>query len=124
VNPATQATQGPGPPAAERDAVRVAERVAAAWHSVDHSGRLDVPICVVAAIALVSTTGPDGRDQGESLTAWIRGDIAGFARTVWTATLTPAAPTWPPLCIRSWPGSTHSTTHGPRRGRPSGGPRW
>ena len=87
MNATTQATQGPGSPAVERAAVRVAERVAAAWHSVDHSGRLDVPICVVAAIALASTTGPDGQDVTESLTAWIRGDIAGFARTVWTRTL-------------------------------------
>ena len=79
---------GSGPPGAERDASRIAERVAAAWHSVDHSGRLDVPMSVVAAIATTSATAADGHDLTESLTAWITEDFAGFARTVWAKILT------------------------------------
>ena len=79
---------GSGPPGAERDASRIAERVAAAWHSVDHSGRLDVPMSVVAAIATTSATAADGQDLTESLTAWITEDFAGFARTVWAKILT------------------------------------
>jgi hypothetical protein len=68
--------------------MRIAERVATAWHSVDHSGRLDIPMSVVATIATVSATGPDGQDPTESLTAWISTDFAEFARTVWAKILT------------------------------------
>jgi hypothetical protein len=63
---------------------RIAEAVAQAWHRADHSGRLDVPISVVAAIALVSSTGRDGRDHSPALTEWITGGFTDFAHTVWT----------------------------------------
>ncbi|HZD14852.1 MAG TPA: N-6 DNA methylase [Pseudonocardiaceae bacterium] len=65
------------------DVTRIAEAVAQAWHRADHSGRLDVPISVVATIALVSTTGRHGRDHSPALTEWITGDFTDFAHTVW-----------------------------------------
>jgi hypothetical protein len=114
----------------ERDAVRIAERVAEAWHSVDHSGRLDVPMSVVAAIATVSVTSADGQDLTEPLTAWITADVAEFARTVWARFLTGrsdlAAPLYPMI---AWlypqphnhpdPGNNHSDSEAGEEGEPS-----
>ena len=115
---------------AERDAVRIAERVAEAWHSVDHSGRLDVPMSVVAAIATVSATSAEGQDLTESLTAWITANVVEFARTVWARFLTGrpdlAAPLYPMI---AWlypppdnhpdPGSNRSHSEEGEEGEPS-----
>jgi hypothetical protein len=53
-NPGPRRRQAPrvgAPVRGEAHAVRICEAVCAAWHRHDVSGRLDVPVSVVAALA-------------------------------------------------------------------------
>ncbi|MBA8823818.1 hypothetical protein FHX42_001147 [Saccharopolyspora lacisalsi] len=65
-------------------AVAIGEAVDAAWHRAHSAGRLDVPLSVVAALALLRQHDSNGPDPAEQLRGLTTDDFFGLVRQVWT----------------------------------------
>jgi hypothetical protein len=66
---------------------KIADAVAAAWHGTYGSGRLDVPVCVVATIAAAPQRDVDGLDSTDTMLAWTVEEFITYSRMVWTAVI-------------------------------------
>lgn len=75
----------PQPPASpDIHARQIAEAVETAWHRSFGSGRLDVPLSVVATLACVPARTSAGEDTTEVITRWDETTLMTFTRQVWT----------------------------------------
>jgi hypothetical protein len=66
---------------------KVAEAVAAAWFGAHGSGRLEVPLSVVATLAAAPLKGPGGIDVTDVVIDWGPDDFTAYARGVWTSVI-------------------------------------
>jgi hypothetical protein len=71
---------GNGP---DSQARTIAEAVTAAWHQVDHSGRLDIPLATLATLAVVAPPPPTGRLAAQ-IAAHGASEFHQLTRAVWT----------------------------------------
>ena len=63
---------------------KIADAVAAAWHRTYGSGRLDVPVSVVATLAAAPQRDVHGNDSTEIMMAWDLDEFHTYSRAVWT----------------------------------------
>jgi hypothetical protein len=71
------------PSDAKEHARKVAEAVDEAWHGQFGGSRIEIPISVVAALALVSRDDPDGPDPTEQALALSPAGFAELLRSIW-----------------------------------------
>jgi hypothetical protein len=64
--------------------LRLAERVASAWHNHHGGSDIAIPVGVVAALALVRQRDPDGADLADQLLALDPGQLLDVLREIWT----------------------------------------
>lgn len=62
----------------------IADAVVGAWHRFDNTGRIDVPLSVVATLASLSREGPGGDELVAALAECDASDIAEYVRFIWT----------------------------------------
>ncbi|MGC7093973.1 N-6 DNA methylase [Amycolatopsis lurida] len=78
----------PTPPAnAEAHARKIAEAVETAWHHTYGSGRLDVPISVIATLAALPQHDSHGRDFADTAREWNTEEFVGYARHTWRSVI-------------------------------------
>jgi N-6 DNA methylase len=75
------------PPSVGLHAQRIAESVEKAWHRSYGSGRLDVPLSVVATLAAAPQQDSAGNDSAEVMTRWTADDFLTSARKTWTTVI-------------------------------------
>jgi N-6 DNA Methylase len=80
-------------------AVKIAEAAASAWWKAHGSSRDEIPLGVVAALALTTQADPSGPDPAKLILGADRDDIAELLRHIWTL----FAITRPELSIRVGP---------------------
>jgi len=66
------------------DAGRIARAAASAWWKAHGSGRGEIPLGVVAALALTERADPDGPDPASQILAADRDQTADLLRDIWT----------------------------------------
>jgi hypothetical protein len=74
----------PVPDDPRQHAQAIAEAVDAAWHSNFGGSRIEIPISVVAALALIAQADPDGPDLTEQAMRLSPPGFAVLLRTIWT----------------------------------------
>jgi hypothetical protein len=77
------------PPAsnAEKHADKIADAVRTAWFAVHGSGRIDIPVCVVATLAAAPEKGPDNMDVTDMMLGWQSDEFMAYAKNIWTAVI-------------------------------------
>jgi hypothetical protein len=65
-------------------AVKIAEAAASAWWKAHGSSRDEIPLGVVAALALTTQADPSGPDPARLILGADRDDIADLLRHIWT----------------------------------------
>lgn len=71
----------------DRHAVDIAQAVDVAWNRSNHSGRRDVALSVVSALALLNQRDPDSSDLAEQLCAQNAEEFARTLREIYTAVI-------------------------------------
>nr|WP_083466658.1 N-6 DNA methylase [Kibdelosporangium sp. MJ126-NF4]CEL17646.1 hypothetical protein [Kibdelosporangium sp. MJ126-NF4]CTQ91127.1 hypothetical protein [Kibdelosporangium sp. MJ126-NF4] len=66
---------------------KIAEAVEAAWYGSHGSGRLEVPVSVIATLAAAPQRDPQGVDGTEAMLHWEADDFVRFARMVWRSVI-------------------------------------
>jgi hypothetical protein len=64
---------------------KIADAVAAAWFGAHGSGRLEVPLSVVATLAAAPLKGQGGVDVTEVMIDWSPDDFTTYAKWIWTS---------------------------------------
>jgi hypothetical protein len=62
----------------------IAEAVRASWHSSYGSGRVEVPVSVVATLAAAPRTTPDGANVTNVMSMWTSDELASYTKCIWT----------------------------------------
>lgn len=70
---------GPSP-----DAAKIAQSASSAWWRTHGGSRSEIPLGVVAALALTTRADPDGPDPASQILGADREQIAGLLRDIWT----------------------------------------
>lgn len=73
----------PVPVNAEMHARKIAEAAELAWHGSYGSGRIDVPVAVIATIAALPEKDSRGNDVVDTMGAWTKGEFIAYARHTW-----------------------------------------
>jgi hypothetical protein len=68
----------------EVHARQVAEAVETAWHGSYGTGRLDVPLSIVATLAAIPAHSPTTPDTTEILMSWDESMLMTLTRQIWT----------------------------------------
>jgi hypothetical protein len=83
----TSKRRQPPPSNAEQHADKIAEAVRTAWFAAHGSGRIDVPVCVVATLAAAPQTSPDHADVTDMMLNWQQDEFIAYAKNIWTAVI-------------------------------------
>jgi hypothetical protein len=68
---------------AEMHARKLAEAVESAWHGAYSSGRLDVPLSVIATLAALPQKDSHGHDVVDTVIEWTADEFIDYARHTW-----------------------------------------
>lgn len=78
----------PSPPSSpDTQAHKIADAVGTAWHRAHGTGRLDVPVSVVATLAAAAQYDSEGNDNTTVIIEWSCDAFLAYARRVWRSAI-------------------------------------
>ncbi|MFC0112592.1 N-6 DNA methylase [Kibdelosporangium aridum] len=82
-----KATRPTPPDDVTQHAHKIADAVAEAWYGIHGSGRLDVPVSVVAVVAAAPQKSSQGADVTDIMVQWSPDDFVDYATNVWRSVI-------------------------------------